>query len=43
MARKNSRSDLITGAFALFVIACSVFVVLFCRPLGRGSRAPATP
>ncbi|HRJ78465.1 MAG TPA: MlaD family protein [Planctomycetota bacterium] len=34
MARKNSRSDLITGAFALFVIACSVFVVLFLQAVG---------
>lgn len=41
MARKSARSDLITGAFAMFVIVCGIFVVLFLQAVGpriEGSR-----
>lgn len=34
MARKNSRSDLITGAFALLVIVCFVAVIMFLQAVG---------
>ncbi len=34
MARTNSRSDLITGGFTLFVMACTVFVILFLQAVG---------
>lgn len=34
MARKSVRSDLITGAFAMFVIVCGIFVVLFLQAVG---------
>lgn len=41
MARKSARSDLITGAFAMFVIVCGIFVVLFLQAVGprvQGAR-----
>lgn len=34
MAKKGARSDLITGAFAMFVIVSGIFVVLFLQAVG---------
>ncbi len=34
MAKKGARSDLITGAFAVFVIVSAIFVVMFLQAVG---------